>query len=124
MADAVQNNGGTTSPGGVTGAGFRPGVSGNPGGRPAGLARRIRDEVGADGDELVAIMVEIAREASSPRDRMTAVMWLAERGWGKARTVAASEIDVLEIPMFDPDKLSTEELELIVMCMEKARPDS
>jgi hypothetical protein len=39
----VQNNGGT---GGITGKGFMPGRSGNPGGRPKGLARATRELVG------------------------------------------------------------------------------
>ena len=39
----VHNNARTTRQGGVTGAGFRPGVSGNPGGWPRGLARRVRE---------------------------------------------------------------------------------
>jgi Family of unknown function (DUF5681) len=44
----------TTGVGGITGRGFMPGESGNPGGRPKGLARRVRELVGDDGraDEM------------------------------------------------------------------------
>lgn len=49
MEDNVENNAETTKkPGGVTGKGFMPGQSGNPGGRPkdtlkAFIARELRD---------------------------------------------------------------------------------
>ena len=56
---SVQNNGGAT--GGVTGKGFRPGRSGNPGGRPQGLARATRELVGEDGKALVELWWSIAR---------------------------------------------------------------
>ena len=38
--------------GGVTGRGFQPGQSGNPGGRPDGLSRRVRELAGDDGHEI------------------------------------------------------------------------
>lgn len=38
--------------GGVTGKGFVPGQSGNPGGRPKGFARRVKEEFGHDGAAL------------------------------------------------------------------------
>jgi hypothetical protein len=59
---SVQNKGGTT--GGVTGRGFRPGRSGNPGGRPLSLAKATRELVGEDGMKLVELWWSIA----SPRN--------------------------------------------------------
>ena len=59
---SVQNKGRTT--GGVTGRGFRPGRSGNPGGRPQGLARATRELVGEDGKALVE---EENQDAIPPR---------------------------------------------------------
>jgi hypothetical protein len=56
----------------------------NPGGRPKGLAERARAAC-KDGDELVAYMASVLRdEGQETRDRIKAVEWLADRGWGKA----------------------------------------
>jgi hypothetical protein len=90
----VENNGRATRPGGVTGEGFCPGKSGNPGGRPKGLRRRVQELVGPDGEAIVAYMVEIMQNpAERTRDRMDAARWLADRGFGKATPA-------VEPPMF------------------------
>ncbi|MEE9137701.1 MAG: hypothetical protein V3V07_04035 [candidate division NC10 bacterium] len=79
----------TKTPGGVTGKGFLPGHSGNPGGRPKGLAQRVRRAT-HDGKTIVDFMTSVARGAKidgrKPRlaDRMDANKWLADRGWGRA----------------------------------------
>ena len=93
----VQNNGRTT--GGVTGKGFVPGQSGNPRGRPKGLARATRELVGDDGMKLVELWWDIARdETRRDRDRLEASRLLADRGWGKAPTYAAiEEADPLDL---------------------------
>jgi hypothetical protein len=88
----VQNNGRTT--GGVTGKGFMPGQSGNPRGRPKGLAKATRELVGEDGMALAELWWDIARdETRRDRDRLEASRLLADRGWGKAPTFAAIEED-------------------------------
>ena len=77
-----------TAPGGVTGKGFLPGRSVNPGGRPKGLAERVRRAT-HDGKTIVDFMISGARgmkiDGRTPRlcDRMEATKWLADRGWGK-----------------------------------------
>jgi hypothetical protein len=79
----VQNNGTTT--GGITGKGFMPGQSGNPGGRPKGLAKAVRELVGEDGKALVELMYSIAMDPQrKDTHRMRAAEWLGDRGWGKA----------------------------------------
>jgi hypothetical protein len=68
------------------------GVSGNPGGRPKGLAKATRALVGEDGLALAQIWWDIARdETRRDRDRLEASRLLADRGWGKAPTFAANE---------------------------------
>lgn len=86
----IENNGKST--GGVTGKGFLPGKSGNPGGRPKGLAEFVRAST-KDGKALVEIMLSIANgkliisgRKPSHRDIISAIEWLADRGFGKCET--------------------------------------
>ena len=85
--NGVENNG--RSRGGCTRRGFLPGQSGNPGGRPKGLAALVRAQT-KDGKELVDLMLQVLRgklvvNGRKPNisERMKAVEWLADRGWGK-----------------------------------------
>ena len=76
----------TTRVGGVTGKGFTPGVSGNPGGRPKGLSRRVRELVRDDGHGIAEFMVSVMTvERARNADRIEAAKWLADRGFGKLR---------------------------------------
>jgi hypothetical protein len=80
---AVQNNRGTTA-GGITGRGFAPGQSGNPGGRPKGLTRRVRELVGEDGELIADYMLSVMTdEGARTAERLEAARWLADRGFGK-----------------------------------------
>ena len=79
----VQNNARTTRPGGATGVGFVPGVSGNPGGRPKGLSRRARELVGENGEAIVRYMASVMDdEGARTADRLEAAKWLADRDFG------------------------------------------
>ena len=64
---------------------WRPGTpSPNPGGRPKGLAARVRAQTD-DGAELVDFMLNVlrGRRKAPLRLRMEAAAWLADRGFGK-----------------------------------------
>jgi hypothetical protein len=84
----VQSRPKTTQRGGVTGKGFTPGVSGNPGGRPKGLSRRVRELVGEDGGAIAEYMLSVMEnERARTADRIEAAKWLADRGFGRATIV-------------------------------------
>ena len=75
--------------GGVTGKGFEPGRSGNPGGRPRGLVSTIREQTN-DGEELAVFVLEVLRNKQARlTDRIAAATWLADRGFGRpSQTIA------------------------------------
>jgi uncharacterized protein DUF5681 len=94
---SVENNGGTTRPGGVTGKGFTKGVSGNPGGRPKGIAAVVRALTSPE--KQVQRLLEIADDPKArPSDRIRATELLLAYGWGKPpATVAPEGYDPLEL---------------------------
>jgi hypothetical protein len=76
----------------VLGRPFPKGASGNPGGRPKGLAKATRALVGEDGKALVDFWWRIVQdEKARTADRLAASKLLAERGWGKAADLAPPE---------------------------------
>lgn len=95
----LENNQETTQAGGITGAGFKPGQSGNPGGRPKGVARTVRDVCGGSPLRLAQGLLEIAENPKAHnRDRVAAYRELLDHGWGKAPAFASMEAaDPLEL---------------------------
>ncbi len=74
----------------VVGRPFRKGESGNPSGRPKGLSSYIRESTNG-GREMVDLMIQVMRGETinggmkpKLKDRMDAVSWLADRGFGRA----------------------------------------
>ncbi len=76
---------------------FQPGQSGNPGGRPRGIAATVREKT--DPAELVQLLLDVANDSrSKPAERIAAVRELLDRGYGKAPAFAAIEgTDPLEL---------------------------
>jgi hypothetical protein len=66
--------------GGVSGKGFMPGASGNPGGRPRGIEARAR--------EFTEEALQALRAAlQNPRERVAAATVLLSYGWGRPKQV-------------------------------------
>lgn len=92
---------------------WQPGQSGNPGGRPGGtlgFAKAIQRAT-MNGEKLWKIALGIAEnERAHNRDRLDAVAWLADRGFGKALDISSmlSEDDVDRIARVngvDPERI-------------------
>jgi len=93
---------------------WKPGESGNPGGRPKGLARLVRDST-KDGKLIVEQMVKIltgktikgAWGSPAYRDILDAAKWLADRGFGHSELtldVNGDEYDLKRILLVELQK--------------------
>lgn len=109
----------------VIGRPFKPGETGNAGGRPRGAERRFRDVAktrtyqAKDGtqhtgiDALAQVLLDIAfDEKEKARDRVQAACKYVDRGWGAVKqsveiTNDALQADAAEI---DPKKMTDSEL--------------
>ena len=122
----VQHKRETTRIGGVTGRGFMPGQSGNPGGRPKGLSRRVRELVGDDGHEIAEYMFSVlSDDRERTADRMEAAKWLADRGFGKAPIELDVDLEVTkEAVRVLLRSYSTEDLETMRDIHMKYVPDA
>jgi len=68
----------------VVGRPFQKGQSGNPGGRPKGLARYVRELVGDDGRAIADFVFGVLADENQPIEtRMKAAVFLADRGFGR-----------------------------------------
>jgi HEAT repeat protein len=67
---------------------FRPGESGNPGGRPKGIARLAREHA-------LQVLVD-ALDHPNPRVRLTAAVEVLNRGYGKPVAMIADIFDPFE----------------------------
>ncbi len=111
----------TTAP--VVGRPFEKGRSGNPGGRPKGLSRKVREVLGDNDGEVLARLWAAAMSGRLPdpahpndptkfvtvdvRERLMASKLLSERGWGKPPAFAPIEDDdPLDLAERESDELA------------------
>ena|SRR5438105_15876674 len=103
---------------------FKPGQSGNPGGRPKGIERIARDATrdrsyeAKDGKTytgaaaMIHVLIDVATDPKAhPRDRTGAAVAVLDRGWGKPKqTVETIEPERLEL---DLSNMTDAQLELL-----------
>lgn len=70
---------------------FPKGVSGNPGGRPKGIAAKAREHA----DRAIEVLAEALADAD-PKVRIAAADKILDRGYGKPVTMTADVTDKLE----------------------------
>lgn len=85
---------------------FKPGQSGNPGGRPKAVAV-VRDLAREHTETAITALVEIMTTGESAAARVAAAQAILDRGWGKpTQTVAgdsdAPAIQVIQRVVVDP----------------------
>jgi len=98
------------------------GVSGNPGGRPQGLAKATRELVGEDGMKLVEFWLSIMEDPMRrDSDRLEASRLLADRGWGKAAVYEPLEGDPLDLAAMEQ---AAEEFRAAVLRLAPSEPDT
>ena len=93
--------------------------SGNPGGRPKGLARRVRELVGDNGEAIAAFMFELMTDPTARNaDRIEAAKWLGDRGFG--RPIQGVDLSVNQVTLEDLFRgMATEDLEAMIAIYDK-----
>jgi hypothetical protein len=96
---------------------FKPGQSGNPGGRPKSVATTIKESINALSDDSVLIakaMAAIAKnEELSPKDRYPFMRDVLDRVMGRPHTNSEDEVKALREELRDL-KLTTQQMQLAV----------
>ena len=86
-------------------ASFKPGQSGNPGGRPK-LVAEVRDLARQHTEEAISTLANIMRdEKAPPAARVSAAETILSRGWGKAPQEIRQTTEPEELQKPDVGKL-------------------
>ena len=99
-----------------SGGRFAKGVTGNPGGRPKGLASQIRER-SEEGAKLVEVVWDIMENpggtgVQAKKLQLQAVEWLTDRGWGKAIAIVEHSGSVTNINVLA--NMSDEDLRAVI----------
>lgn len=97
-----------------TAGSWKPGQSGNPGGRPRtayAFSEKVRERI--DPDQVIALALEFANDAAQPVERRLAVLWqLVDRGFVKPPTTVNANVssgplarDYDAMPLADRERL-------------------
>ena len=81
---------------------WKPGQSGNPSGRPKGIARQARDLINNDPSRLLNVFLEAAEDPKAKlSDRLIAAREYLDRAYGKAPAYAPMEGDGDPLELID-----------------------
>lgn len=105
---------GQFKPGGPNPGAFKPGQSGNPGGKPKGVLRQIRELHGNDAVKIVGELVKMALDENlDPKHRIAASKEALDRIIGKPQQKVDLSGDLNVGKRVDLRNLSDEELRIL-----------
>src|SRR5262249_15923010 len=92
---------------------WKPGISGNPGGRP-GMSKEIRALAQQHSAEAIEVLVKLMRnEKAAPAARTAAAGQILDRAIGKAESFTNARISTELTARLDYSVFSQEEIELL-----------
>src|SRR5688572_2835611 len=103
---------------------WKPGQSGNPGGRPKSLATVIRERVGNDGSTLAEWFnrVRLGEEPGfSSRERLEAGKWLSAHGFGQPVSTQVN-VQANDETTEAANALSSDQLETLARALKPDKP--
>ena len=100
----------TENNGGSTGKGFKPGVSGNPGGRPK-MPEELREAFEKASQEALRTLIEVMRTGKG-MERVKASEIILDRSYGKPVQQVDAKVDATVKPI-NTDNLNPKEKELL-----------
>lgn len=116
MTDAASQNKTETSqqaPPKHAGGPWKPGQSGNPGGRPKGL-HKVAELARSKTEAMIGVLEEIAASPKAPpAARVAAANSILDRGWGKPSQPIGGADDLPPLSGADMKNLTTAQLEAI-----------